>query len=72
VLHAGLHSRASEDIFQGGRLGDFSKIFLGGSESGYICFFPLETKKTTFFAEIFETQGKVPPASPSDAMVGMR
>jgi len=33
----------------GGALGDHSKIFPGGGRSGEICFFPLKTKKTTFF-----------------------
>jgi len=33
--------------------GDFSKIFQEGAKSGEICFFRLETKKTTFFANIF-------------------
>ena len=40
-------------IFPGGALVDFSKRFsLRGGKSGEICFLPLETKKTTFFAEI--------------------
>jgi len=34
---------------RGGALGDFYKIFPRGAESGEICCFPLETKKTTFF-----------------------
>jgi len=29
------------------------RIFPGGAKSGEICFFPLETKKTTFFVQIF-------------------
>jgi len=45
-----------KDIFHGGPLGDFSKIFLG-VKSGEICFFPLETKKTTFFGKVFKIQG---------------
>jgi len=32
---------------------DFFKIFPGVAKSGEICFFPLETEKTIFFAEIF-------------------
>jgi len=32
----------------------FSKIFLVEAKTGEICFFPLETKKTTLFAEIFK------------------
>jgi len=42
-----------KDFFQGGPLGDFFKIFLG-VRSGKTWFFPLETKKITFFAEIFK------------------
>jgi len=38
-----LRSWASEGIFPGGPLRDFSKIFLGGGKSGEICFFPIET-----------------------------
>jgi len=34
------------------------------ASSGEICFFPLETKKTTFFAEIFKIQGSQGPLSP--------
>ena len=46
----------------GGALGDFSKIFLGGPKSGKICFFPLETKKTTFFAKSSKIPGgQCPP-----------
>jgi len=53
---------------RGGALGDFSKIFPGGAKSGEIYFFPLEIKKTTFFAEIFKIQGrKATPVPPSDA-----
>jgi len=47
-MHSGSEAWAS-DFFQGA-LGFFSKIFLGeGAKSGEICFFPRETKKTTFF-----------------------
>jgi len=43
--------------------GDFSKLFLGRAKSGEICFFPIEAKKTTFFAEIVKIQeGQGPPA----------
>jgi len=36
-----------------------------GSKSSKICFFPLETKKTTFFAKMFKIQGGAwPPLSP--------
>jgi len=44
--------------FSGGALGDFSKIFLRVAKNGKICFFHLETKKTIFFAKIFEIQGR--------------
>ena len=40
-------------IFPWGPLVDFIKVFLLGAKSGEICFLPLETEKTTFFAEIF-------------------
>jgi len=56
----GVHGRR-KDFFQGGPLGHFSKIFLGGGKYGEICFFPLETKKTTFFGEIFKIQDAFPP-----------
>ena len=47
---------------------DFLKDFLGGAESAEICFFALDTKKTTFFAEIFKIQGgQGPPVPRSDA-----
>jgi len=49
-------------IFSNGiPLRDFSKIFLGVTKSGGICFFPLEIKKTTLFGEIFKIQGALPP-----------
>ena len=40
--------------FSRGSLVDFSKSFSTGAKSGEICFFPLEIKKTAFFAEIFK------------------
>jgi len=46
---------------KGGPLGEFSKIFIGGTKSGEISFFPLETKKTTLFGEIFKIQGALHP-----------
>jgi len=59
---------ARKFFFQGGPLLDFYKNFCRGFKSGEICFFPLETKKTTFFAEIFKIQGALgPPSPPSDA-----
>jgi len=42
-------------------------FFPGGAKSGKICFFPLKTKKTTFFAVIFKIQGTLCPPS-SDAL----
>jgi len=51
-----------------GPLGDFPKLFQGGTQNGEICFFPLKTNKTTFFARNFEFHGgRDPPAFPSDA-----
>ena len=44
----------SEGSFPGGALVDFSKSFFRGDESGEICFLPLETNKTAFFAEVFK------------------
>ena len=58
------HTRASEGFFPG--LGFFSSIFPGGARSGEIWFFPLETKKTTFFAKNFKIQegAKAPLPTP--------
>ena len=42
------------------------KVFLGEAECGEICFFPLKTKKTAFFAEIFKSL----PTSDTHACVG--
>jgi len=52
-----------KDFFQGGALGYFSKIFRRGAGEKWInLFFPLETKKTTFFAEFFKIRvGQCPP-----------
>ena len=44
-------------IFCGAHEEIFPKFFLRGGKNGEICFFPLETTKTTFFAEIFKIQG---------------
>ena len=56
-----------EKIFSrgGGAVGDFLKLFQGGSKSGEIWFLPLEIEKTTFFANNFKIQGGLAP--PSDA-----
>jgi len=56
------HGRRNE-FFQGGPLGDFSKFFSRGAKSGKICFFPLKTKKTTFFATNFKIHGGQVPTS---------
>ena len=45
---------ALEGFFPWGTSGFFQK-FSRGSESGEICFLPLETKKTAFFAEILKS-----------------
>jgi len=42
-----------ERMFSRGGTSGFSKSFLG-AKSGEICFLPLETEKTAFFAEIFK------------------
>ena len=51
-FYAGEHERR-KDFIQGA-LVDFFKSFSKGSKSGEICFLPLTTKKTVFFAEIFK------------------
>jgi len=55
----------SEGFPGGGHQGIFPKFFRG-TKSGEIWLFPLETKKTTFFVEIFKIQGvaKVPSCHP--------
>jgi len=53
-------------IFSRGALEYFSKNFLWVAKSGEICFFPLETKKTTLFCCNFQNPGVVLPL-PSDA-----
>jgi len=52
ILHACVHGRR-KDFFRGS-LVDFSKSFSRRGQSGKICFLPLETKKTVFFAELFK------------------
>jgi len=44
-------------IFPGGVTTGFFQNFPGDGKSGEICFFPLKTKKTTFFAKKFKIQG---------------
>ena len=45
-------------------LGNFSKFFPRGTKSGEFWFFPLTTKKTTFFVENFKIQGERSPLPP--------
>jgi len=53
-----LFAWASEGFFQRGEhQGIFPKFFSGGDKSGEISFFPVETKKSTFFVEISRFQG---------------
>ena len=50
---------------RGGDQEIFPKLFLGGAKIGEICFFPLETKKTTFFTIFFKIQRvALPPLLP--------
>jgi len=65
VYHNPSCAWASEGFFPGV---DFSKIFLRGCKSGQICFFPLETKKTTFFCWNLQHPGG-PRPSPSMPML---
>ena len=48
-------------IFSRGGPRGFFLNFSSGAKSGEIWFFPLETKKTTFFAENFKIQGRQGP-----------
>jgi len=48
-------------LYTHGRRKDF---FQGGAKNYEISFFPLETKKTTFFAENFKIQGGPWPSLP--------
>jgi len=50
-----------KNFFPGRATRVFFYNFSRGGKSGEICFFPLETKKTTFFAEIFKIQGRQGP-----------
>ena len=52
---------ASEGFFPEGPLRIFPKFFYWG-KSGEICFFPLETKKTTFLLKIQNAGGPGSPA----------
>jgi len=51
------------DFFQGWTKGLFLN-FSRGAKSVKICFFPLETKKTTFFDKNFKIQGALAPLPP--------
>jgi len=51
---------ASERFFPGGALGNFFQNFSRGAKSGEICFFALEIKKISFFAEIFKILPPIP------------
>ena len=42
----------------------FPKVFLGVAKSGENCFFPLETKKTTLFAEVLNSREAKAPFAP--------
>ena len=55
-------------ILSRGATKGFFQNFCRGDQSGEICFFPLETKKTTFFCWIFKFQGEplAFPDPPSD------
>jgi len=48
-------------IFSRGAIRGFFHNFSRGAESGEICFCQLETKKTTFFVEIFKIQSGLAP-----------
>jgi len=51
ILHAFVHGRR-KDFSRGGHKWIFPNVFLRGVKSGKIWFYPLETKKTAFLAEI--------------------
>jgi len=53
IWHACVHGRR-KDFIQGGTSRFFQKFLQRGAKSGEICFLPLETRKTEFFAEIFK------------------
>jgi len=50
-----IHGRRN-DFFQGGTLGDFSKIFLGGTKVVIFEFSHSKLRKQPFSAEIFKIQ----------------
>jgi len=53
ILHACVHL-ASEGIFPGGSLVDFSKSFYGGPNVVKFGFYHSKLRKTAFFTEIFK------------------
>jgi len=56
--HFWVRTWASEGFFPGGATrGFFQNFSMREAKSGEIVFFPLETKKSTFFAENFKIQG---------------
>ena len=55
------HHGRWKDSFHGGPLGDFFQNFSRGGKSGEICFYPLETKKKTFFCCNFQNPPPLPP-----------
>jgi len=60
-------------IFTEGKLGDFSKIFLGGDQKWQNLFFShSKLRKQPFFAKIFKIQGFFgPPAHLPTPMMGL-
>jgi len=53
-----------KDFSRGRPVGDFPKILSGGAKRGEIWFLPLESEKTTFFANNFKIQGGQGPPAP--------
>jgi len=51
-------------IFLGAEIGDFSKNLLGGPKWMKVVFFPLETKKTTFYLKFSKSRGATASLTP--------
>jgi len=51
-------------IFLGAEIGDFSKNLLGGPKWMKVVFFPLETKKTTFYLKFSKSTGATASLTP--------
>ena len=71
LINLTLQSWVSEGFFPGGDNRELFQIFSRGVKSGEICFFPLKTKKTTFFILIKFSkyrEGKAPPCPPPTPM----